>query len=278
MLDTNPLILVTGSSDGIGLETARTLAHNGATVLLHGRNLEKTALARKEVEAACSRSLPEPVLGDLSSLKSAVGIAAELQERGVFPDVLVNNAGVFCKERVLSVDGIEQTMAINHFGPFALTRALLTQTGQRLRRIINVSSIAHTRGQLDLADLRLGNRRFDGYGAYAASKLANVLYTVALAEKLQGKTTVNALHPGVVSTKLLREGFGSGGSDSLADGAATSVMLALDPQWEHTTGQYFASRRPAAVNPLAKDLAFCRAFFEETERIVDSVLASSRTS
>jgi NAD(P)-dependent dehydrogenase (short-subunit alcohol dehydrogenase family) len=268
MLETNPLILVTGSSDGIGLETARTLAHNGATVLLHGRNLEKTALARKEVEAACSRSLPEPVLGDLSSLKSAVGIAAELQERGVFPDVLVNNAGVFCKERVLSVDGIEQTMAINHFGPFALTRALLTQTGQRLRRIINVSSIAHTRGQLDLADLRLVKRRFDGYGAYAASKLANV----------QGKTTVNALHPGVVSTKLLREGFGSGGSDSLADGAATSVMLALDPQWEHTTGQYFASRRPAAVNPLAKDLAFCRAFFEETERIVDSVLASSRTS
>lgn len=253
MLDTNPLILVTGSSDGIGLETARTLAHNGATVLLHGRNLEKTALARKEVEAACSRSLPEPVLGDLSSLKSAVGIAAELQERGVFPDVLVNNAGVFCKERVLSVDGIEQTMAINHFGPFALTRALLTQTGHRLRRIINVSSIAHTRGRIHLEDLTLA-QGWTGYAAYAQSKLANVMHAIELAERHDpAKLVAYSLHPGVIGTKLLRQGFGPVQGASTETGARTPIRLAGATSVDEPSGTYFNEGTPTQPATAARD-------------------------
>lgn len=265
------LILVTGSSDGIGLETAKQLVRHGADVILHGRNNDRVAAARQQIEAQSGRTLPEPVIGDLSSISSAAAIATELTARGSFPDVLINNAGIFAKTEALSVDGIELTMAVNHFGPFVLTLTLLAQPGCRLKRIINVSSIAHNRGRIELDDITLRKRRFDSYGMYAASKLANVLFTVELAERLRGKVAVYALHPGVVSTKLLTEGFGMSGPDSVADGAATSVMLALDPTYDPTyervSGHYFAARRQAAMNPVAHDRKLCQDFFHESLKI-----------
>lgn len=268
MSSIRPLVLITGSSDGIGLETAKQLARHGADVIVHGRSRERVEAAKHAVEAVCGRALPAPVIGDLSSLAGATQLAADVTQRGSFPSVLVNNAGVFCKTLTVSPDGIELTMAVNHFGHFALTMALLAEPGCQLARIINVSSIAHNRGRIELDDVTLRKRRFDGYAMYAASKLANVLFTVELAERLRGKVAVNALHPGVVSTKLLQEGFGMDGPDSVADGAATSVMLALDPACANVTGQYFAARRPAPMNPVAHDRAFCRAFFDASERIV----------
>ena len=274
MRSSGPLILITGSSDGIGLETARQLARHGADVILHGRRPDRVLAARQAVESLCGRAMPEPIVADLSSLSSAAGIAFELARREVFPEVLINNAGVFAKQLELSPDGIELSMAVNHFAHFVLTMSLLHQPGCRLRRIINVSSIAHNRGRIELDDLTMRKRRFDAYGMYAASKLANVLFTVELAERMRGRVSVNALHPGVVSTKLLTEGFGMTGPDSVADGAATSVMLALDPEYAAVTGQYFAARRQAPMNPVAHDRALCQAFFAETERIVAAALAA----
>ncbi len=270
MRSSGPLILITGSSDGIGLETARQLARHGADVILHGRRPDRVLAARQAVESLCGRAMPEPIVADLSSLSSAAGIAFEMARREVFPEVLINNAGVFAKQLELSPDGIELSMAVNHFAHFVLTMSLLHQPGCRLRRIVNVSSIAHNRGRIELDDLTMRKRRFDAYGMYAASKLANVLFTVELAERLRGRVSVNALHPGVVSTKLLTEGFGMTGPDSVADGAATSVMLALDPEYAHVTGQYFAACRPAPMNPVAHDRVLSQAFFAETLRIAQN--------
>jgi NAD(P)-dependent dehydrogenase (short-subunit alcohol dehydrogenase family) len=273
MQSSAPLVLVTGSTDGIGLETARQLARHGAAVIVHGRRPERVAAARQSVESVCGRAMPEPIVADLSSLAGAAGLAAELVRREQFPEVLINNAGVFMKQLELSPDDIELTMAVNHFAPFVLTMALLQQPDCRLRRIINVSSIAHNRGRIDLDDLTMRKRRFDAYGMYAASKLALVLFTVELAERLRGKVAVNALHPGVVSTKLLTAGFGMEGPDSVADGAATSVMLALDPAYAQVTGQYFTARRPAPMNPVASDRKLCQDFFAESQRIAAAALA-----
>ncbi len=135
------------------------------------------------------------------------------------------------KRRELSADGIELTLAVNHFAHVLLTHLLLeSHVGQSLTRVINVSSIAHLRAYIDLEDIENTRLPFDDYQAYATSKFANVLFTVELARRLKSRgTLVNAVHPGVVSTKLLETGFDMRGPDSLGKGARTSVMLAISP-------------------------------------------------
>jgi NAD(P)-dependent dehydrogenase (short-subunit alcohol dehydrogenase family) len=265
---TRPLILVTGASDGIGLETARQLVAHGADVILHGRSPQRVQAAHAALSAAAGRPLPAPVLADFASLASVAALATKLQEDGIRPTVLINNAGIFMRHRERTVDDIEQTMAVNHFAPFLLTQALLAQPRCALSRIVNVSSMAHGRGHLDLADITCKKRPFEPYAMYAASKLANVAFSVELARRLGSRAAVNALHPGVVSTKLLTEGFGMRGHDSLADAAATSVYLATAPEAATVSGEYFVACRKAAMNPAAKDPAFARAFFDQSQAVV----------
>lgn len=259
------LILVTGATDGIGKETARILVDRGARVVVHGRTQEKAEAARSELEHASGRALPPAVHADLANLDEVRALAASL---GAEPlDVLVNNAGVFMKTRKLTPDGRELTMAVNHDAPFLLTHLLLPALKKAPQgRIVNVSSIAHGRGHIDLHDVDM-EKRFDGYVAYAASKLANVLFSVELARRLQGtRVTVNALHPGVVSTKLLTAGFNMSGPDSHADGAATSVHLALDDV--KATGKYFVAGRESTPARAAGDEELCRRFYEASCRRV----------
>lgn len=239
-------ILVTGATDGIGKETARILAEQGHDVIVHGRTMEKAQ--------AIVRSLGKgrAVAADLASLDDVRAMAASLKDARV--DVLINNAGVYMKTRKLTADGREMTMAVNHDAPFLLTHLLL----DKLARVVNVSSIAHARGHVDVDDIDFA-RGFNGYAAYASSKLANVLFSVELAKRAPN-VLVNALHPGVVSTKLLRAGFNMGGPDSHADGAATSVFLATAPL--NVSGRYFVRSREATPNPAAHDAALCAAFYE----------------
>lgn len=270
-----PVVLVTGSTDGIGLETARGLARRGAQLILHGRRAERLAAATAAVQEAAGRSdaVVGTVQGDLAVLAEVRRLAGALTA-GPPPEVLINNAGVFERQRLLSADGFERTLAVNHLAPFLLTHLLLAdpKTGQALQRVVNVSSVAHSRGQLVLDDLGFQRRPFDGYTAYAASKLANVLFTVELAQRLGAAgraVTTNALHPGVVSTKLLTEGFQMQGADSLAEGAATSILLALDPKYGPppgggATGGYYSAGRPAAMSPAARDPALLRAFYDRS--------------
>jgi NAD(P)-dependent dehydrogenase (short-subunit alcohol dehydrogenase family) len=263
------LVLVTGSTDGIGRETAFQLARRGARVILHGRTPERLKAALAELTRVAGRPMPEPLRGDLRSFEAVRAMARELGERQEAVEVLVNNAGIYQREKELSPDGIELTMAVNHFAPFLLTHLLLAgKTGAGLKRVVNVASIAHARGQIDLSDPK-GLAHFDPYGSYANSKLANVLFTVELAFRLgERDIAVNALHPGVVSTKLLTAGFGMQGSDSVEDAAATSVMLALDPVGARVSGGYFVSRREAKPSAAARDPKLAHRYYEESAKIV----------
>lgn len=248
-------ILVTGATDGIGRQTALDLARQGHHVIAHGRDKGK-------VEATVTALLGQPgvvrvsgAVGDFASLPSVRALADDLAHRLDRLDVLVNNAGIYAKALGHTRDGFEQTFGVNHLAPFLLTHLLLDLLGAASSaRVVNVSSVAHTRGTLDFDDLQ-AESGFSPYATYALSKLCNVCFTVELARRLgpQSTITVNALHPGVVSTKLLKEGFGMQGQDSLEDGAATSVFLATDPSVATVTGQYYADRRVARMNPVAQD-------------------------
>lgn len=250
-----PIYLITGATDGIGKQTALELAKRGAKVLVHGRTQSKAQAAKAELEELTRSHSIEAVHADLASLQEVRALAASLSGLPRL-DALLNNAGVFQKQRALTPDGFEVTMGVNHFSHFLLTHLLLPLLQKSAQgRIINVSSMAHSRGTLDLNDLSF-SRGFDGYEAYAASKLANVLFTYALARRLvKTKITVNALHPGVITTKLLKAGFGFSGG-GLAQGAATSVYLTVDPGVSTVTGRYFSDRREAPSSPLSheKDL------------------------
>ncbi len=264
-----PLVLVTGSSDGIGKETARALAERGARVILHGRNADRLGAAAREIDRRSGNWPAAQELCDLGSLDEVRSFAARLVDHHPRIDAVINNAGVFMAERRLTVDGRESTFAINHLAGFLLAHLLLPALMQSPQgRIVFVSSGAHLSARLDWNDLE-GAREYDGMEAYALSKLANVLAAVELARRLRGTTiTVNSLHPGVVSTRLLRAGFGGHGTDSLQEAAATSVHLALAPEVSTTTGGYWARKAPSRMHPLANERAITARFYELSCRLV----------
>jgi NAD(P)-dependent dehydrogenase (short-subunit alcohol dehydrogenase family) len=261
---TDSVVLVTGSTDGIGRETALELARLGARVIVHGRNAARVADAYEEVRSVSEVFPPLPLIGDLSSLSQVRELAASLEQRGVVLDTLINNAGVYMKRRELSVDGIEMTLAVNHFSHVLLTHLLLAnESGKGLTRIINLSSIAHSRAAIDLEDIDNTRTAYDDYQAYATSKFANVLFTVELARRLRDRNVlVNAVHPGVVSTKLLKNGFDMRGPDSMGKGARTSVMLAISPEYSHISGTYFVEGRESRMHRRASDAELAARYYE----------------
>ena len=261
---TDSVVLVTGATDGIGKETALELARLGARVIIHGRSAPRVAAAHEELQSASETPPPEPVIADFASLAQVRALAVELGRRGLAIDTLINNAGVYMKRRELSADGIELTLAVNHFAHVLLTHLLLeSDVGKSLTRIINVSSIAHARAHIDLEDIENTRAAFDDYQAYATSKFANVLFTVELARRLQARgVKVNAVHPGVVSTKLLKTGFDMPGPDSLGKGARSSVMLAISPEYSHISGAYFVEGRESHMHRQASDEQLAARYYE----------------
>lgn len=244
--------LVTGATDGIGRQTALQLARRGASILLHGRDPAKVRAACDAL-ATDTGAMPQPFIADLSSIEQVRRLAGEILDRTDRLHVLIHNAGVFLKQRRVTEDGCEMTLAVNHLAPFLLTHLLLgCLSASAPARIITVSSVAHQRGRIDLDDLHR-ERSYEGYGAYAGSKLANVLFAYELADRLaHTQITSNALHPGVVGTKLLREGFGTGGI-SVEEGAATPVFLAADSSVSNVTGKYFVDGHEAPSSPASHD-------------------------
>ena len=257
------LHLVTGATDGIGRQTALELAKLGHEVIVHGRTKKKAEGAVISLKTQLPEAKLEAVWADLGSLKEVNALAEVIAEKHSTLDVLINNAGVFLKEPHRSVDGFELTMAVNHFAPFVLTHRLLPLLfASRHGRVVNVSSIAHARGRLSLDDLDLSKSGYEGYRAYAESKLANVYFTHELARRAIG-VGVNCLHPGTVRTKLLVIGFGDFGAD-LESGAVTSVYVATAPELEGVTGRYFAAGRESNLSEHANDPVLEKAFYEKS--------------
>ena len=235
----NKVILITGSTDGIGREAALELAARGFTVFVHGRSIFRARNVAEEIRTATGNKHAEVLAADLSSQRQVRELASEISKRCDSLDVLINNAGVFMNERQVTEDGLELSFAVNHLAPFLLTNLLLGLLQKSTpARIITVSSMVHAQGRVDFSDLQ-SEKRFVGYDAYALSKLGNVLFTYELAERLQGTgVTANCLHPGVIATKLLRAAFESDGA-SPAEGAATMLYLATSPEVEQVTGRYY---------------------------------------
>ncbi|MBA3501503.1 MAG: SDR family NAD(P)-dependent oxidoreductase [Myxococcota bacterium] len=253
------VVLVTGATDGIGRATARALAAAGMKVVVHGRSKVKVDATL----AALSGELPgaelEGVSFDLGRREAVKNGAAQILERVPQLHVLVNNAGIFAGERSVTDDGVELTMAVNYFGPFLLTellrQRLMDSATEAPSRVINVASIAHARGRIHVNDLALADA-WTGYAAYAQSKLAQVMHAVSLAEKYpNAKLVAYSLHPGVVSTKLLRQGFGPVAGASVEDGAKTSVLLAGKLDVDEPSGTYYSEGLASTPAPSASDAA-----------------------
>ena len=238
--------LVTGANRGIGKATAVGLARLGAAVVLLARDLERGSRACGDVRRASGNPNVSLVAVDLGSFASIRAAAAEIARRHAAVHVLVNNAGVNLTRRAVSADGLELTFAVNHLAPFLLTNLLLPllRAGAP-SRIINVTSRFERAGRIAFDDLQ-ATRRYSAFRAYAQSKLANVLFTYELAERLRGTgITVNCLHPGLVATDLLRDypawmrSLWEWFLLTPEQGARTSIYLASSPEVSEVTGRYF---------------------------------------
>jgi NAD(P)-dependent dehydrogenase (short-subunit alcohol dehydrogenase family) len=265
------VVLVTGSTDGIGRATARALAAAGLEVILHGRSKPKVDAALAELSAELPGAVLQGVSFDLGSIASVRKGAAQILERLPALHVLVNNAGIFASERTINEDGVELSFAVNHLGPFLLTELLVPRliscATSAPSRVINVSSVAHTRGRIHAADLTLA-AGWTGYAAYAQSKLANVMHAISLAETHPpDKLVAYSVHPGVISTKLLRQGFGPIAGASVESGAKTAVRLAGAEAVDDPSGSYFSDGVATPPAASARDERARRALWDASHRL-----------
>ncbi len=261
-------MLVTGATDGIGRETAYALGKRGARVLVHGRTEARARAASAELLARGVGGEFTPVWGDLGALAQVRTLAAQVRALAPTLEVLINNAGVYLKTREETPDGFEATVGINHLAPVLLTHELWPSlVAAKAARVVNVASGVHGQGRVDLGDLFFA-RGYDGYAAYASSKLMNVLFTHALARRTKGTgVTTSALHPGVINTKLLRVGFGAGGA-KVESGARTSVYCATAPELEGVSGRYYSDGREVPCAPQANDVKLEEALYRRSCELV----------
>ncbi len=272
------ICLITGGTNGIGKSTALELARRGATVVIVGRNAQKTAEVVEEIRAASGNRAVDSLLGDLSSQQDVRHLADEFKRKYAHLHVLLNNAGGVFMQRQLSVDGIEMTFALNHLAYFLLTNLLLdTLRASAPARIICVSSNAHSGGKIEFDNLQ-GERKYDA-SMYGNSKLANILFTRELSRRLEGSgVSANALHPGFVNT-----GFGQNNPGILMKmiravvplvarspekGAQTSIYLASSPDVAGVTGQYFHDSHVIPAAPQASDMAVAKKLWDVSAAMV----------
>ncbi|MBV8220367.1 MAG: SDR family NAD(P)-dependent oxidoreductase [Solirubrobacterales bacterium] len=270
--DTRPavagkVVVVTGASSGLGLETARQLATQGAEVVMIVRNRSRGEQARTQVTRVATGKAPVLILADLSIQAEVRRAAREVRDRYHVVDILINNAGSAFNQRELSADGLELTWATNHLAPFLLTDLLLPALiGAPAGRVVNVTSEVYSR-KLDLENLQ-GERKYSYFGAYRTSKLGNVLFTSELARRVEG-TGVTAVS---VSPGPARTNFGGGGPSGLM-GALTAVLkrtpvfksarqaatgivwAATTPEDEISPGGLYMRRRQLKLKGAATDPA-----------------------
>jgi NAD(P)-dependent dehydrogenase (short-subunit alcohol dehydrogenase family) len=250
------VILVTGATDGLGRGLAEHFAARGATVLVHGRSEDRVAATIESLGPA-GEAKARGYLADFSALSQVRALAEALRAGEPRIDVIVNNAGIGSDvpggpRRQTSADGFELRFAVNYLAPFLLTRLLLPVIRRSVpARIVNVSSAGQM--AIDVDDPMI-TRNYTGTRAYCQSKLAQIMFTRALNERLDNEDiTVNALHPATyMPTKIV-----SNPISTLAEGVDATARLAVDPALAQTTGAYFNGTRVARPDPQANDTDMC---------------------
>ena len=253
------VILVTGATDGLGRGVATALAAEGATLLLHGRSSERLDAVVEGIGAETGNTNLRHYRADLASLDDVRRLADEVVGRESRLDALVNNAGIGTTlpgdgERMVSADGYELRFAVNYLSGFLLTHRLAELLAASApARIVNVSSAGQA--PIDFDDVML-EHGYSGMRAYAQSKLAQVMFTIDLAEELRGHgVTVNSLHPATyMPTKIVLHARGEGLSP-LEDGVRATVRLVASPELDGVTGRYFNGEVESDPHPQAHDAA-----------------------
>ena len=267
-------VLITGGNSGIGLVTAQALAQQGAEVVLAGRDSEKTehALAKINTQASTPAVNLAVDLADLNAVRSLAEQFLSTYDR---LDVLINNAGIFPAKQQFTADGFEMQIGVNHLAHFLLTHLLLDcLKASAPARVITVTSMLHKKGTLDFDSFK-GFDKYNAQQAYNQSKLANVMFGVELAKRLEGTSvTSNVLHPGAVATDIVRDlpwlvrtaiGWFF---ISPEKGAKTSIQLASDPALADVTGKYYNQGREEAYAEVADDEALRKKFWDFSAQAV----------
>lgn len=271
-------VLITGATGGIGLAAARDLARRGAKLAIVARSEARAGEAVRQIKAASGTDGEVDVLlADLASQASIRGLAAEALERYSRLEVLVNNAGAVNSQRRITEDGIELTWAVNHVAPFLLTTLLLDRIrASAPARIVTTSSAAHLRAQIPFDDMS-GERTYGpfGFGRYSQTKLANILFTLEVARRLEGTgVTANCFHPGFVASGFNRNNgalmtFGMAIARpfgrSSEKGAETLVWLVDSPEVAGESGGYFTDMRRILPSAAGQDAEAARRLWAVSE-------------
>jgi retinol dehydrogenase-14 len=273
------ICIVTGSNSGIGKETALALAKMGVTVVMVVRNRERGERARAEILRETGNQAARVMICDMSSMDSVRQFGKEFKDTYHRLDVLVNNAGVFLSKRQTTVDGFEDTLAVNYLAPFLLTHELLPLLESSVpSRIVNVGSGLASSGKIAFDDLQY-EKNYSGTKAYANSKLMLTMHTYELARRLKGSgLTANVVEPGFVATNL---GRNSGSlllslgykmmrpfQMSAKKGAEPSIYLASEPEVEGVTGKCFARMQEKETVPISYDQQVQRRLWDATVELL----------
>ena len=272
------VIIVTGANRGIGRATTSALVAKGHSVVMACRDVESAVSVRKSIQEGGGSGNIEVIHLDLASLQSVRKFAKIFSDTFPGLDVLINNAGVFIYKKDATRDGFEKTMGTNYLGPFLLTNLLLPKLRKSTDgRIINVASNAYRYGWIDINDLASTNR-FQIFRTYAASKLALVLFTLELADRLRDtEISVNAVHPGEVGTNIWRSTnmfFGTVMKlmrpflATEEKGAETSIYLALSDEIKDISGRYFEKKTEKEIPEKIRNSQIREKLWEMSERLV----------
>ena len=275
---TGKVALVTGASAGIGLECSVKLARAGAHVAMVARSAAKGQAAVDEVKRRAGTSAVSLLMCDFTAQSQVHALAAAAKLAHDRLDILVNNAGAVNDARVETVDGLEATFAVNHLGYFLLTHLLLDRLEKCApSRVVNVASVAHRRGDMDFDNLQYEKGGYGIMGAYARSKLGNVLFTAELARRLAGKgVTATSLHPGAVATDIwLGAPWFARPLLKLAklfmltpeEGGNRIAHLAMSPEVEGQTGEYYENYKSVKTAHLARDEAVAKRLWDVSAKL-----------
>jgi NAD(P)-dependent dehydrogenase (short-subunit alcohol dehydrogenase family) len=258
------IAIVTGANSGMGLATTIELAKQGFHVVMMCRNEEKGLAALKDAISLSESSSIELIQGDLGSFESIRNFASAFQSKFEHLDVLVNNAGVVTIKREFTSEGHEAQLGVNHLGHFYLTQLLINELQRATQgRIIVVSSGAHKWGKIDIQDMEM-SRGYNVAKGYGRSKLANLLFMHELTTRFEGtNVTINAVHPGAVSTNLgidRKTEFGRIVVNLLkpffltpSQGAQTAIYLATSNEVASISGKYYYQMKEATISKLAQN-------------------------